>query len=496
MTTKFFALVPLIYFGLTTGRAAEESPSPTPSPTVEASASLPEDENARQQDPSLVSLLAGGFVTKRPSEWAEYESAFNLLDERLSSKWATKRGVISPQTIVIALAEKTLLKTLEFSSASVDSQFTGCSAKDITVEMSDTSAEDGFQKIAEVSLKDRQDNQRFPVSAEVPGRWVRLTVKNNHSSDPDNTIELAEFRGFGTQITHTPFADVSGTYDGSDYTGPLHIKQDGTSVAGCYESREGRFDGGVDGRVVTLTWHDNTGGNPGPGTAVIVFAPDRKQFFSLWWGPYDSSMYGKLSLGPKKSDEVGTCPQWVKAMKSEPVVEQTTPEPTTPEPTTKPVIPKPTSEPATPEPKSETPTPAAKIESVVEKPKPVTVVQAQMTQDLEDYGRVRVYGIHFDSDSDHIKDESKPTLDSIVAMLRKRADWKMSIEGHTDSTSTPEHNQGLSERRAASVKNYLTTAGIDGSRLSTVGYGQDKPVAPNDNPIGKAQNRRVELAKQ
>ncbi|HEV8618337.1 MAG TPA: OmpA family protein, partial [Candidatus Udaeobacter sp.] len=98
--------------------------------------------------------------------------------------------------------------------------------------------------------------------------------------------------------------------------------------------------------------------------------------------------------------------------------------------------------------------------------------------------------------SDKIKEESKSTLDNIVALLKTKADWKLSIEGHTDSTSTPQHNQGLSERRAASVKNYLTAAGIEASHLTTVGYGQDKPVAPNDNPIGKAQNRRVELVKQ
>src|SRR5205807_9612569 len=128
--------------------------------------------------------------------------------------------------------------------------------------------------------------------------------------------------------------------------------------------------------------------------------------------------------------------------------------------------------------------------------KNVDAIQEQMTKDLEDYGRVRVYGIHFDSDSDRIKDESKPTLDKIVTMLKAKSNWKMTIEGHTDSTSTPRHNQGLSERRAASVKNYLTTAGIDASRLITVGFGQTKPVAPNDNPIGKAQNRRVELVKQ
>jgi outer membrane protein OmpA-like peptidoglycan-associated protein len=119
-----------------------------------------------------------------------------------------------------------------------------------------------------------------------------------------------------------------------------------------------------------------------------------------------------------------------------------------------------------------------------------------MTSDLAQFGRVRLYGINFDSDSDHIKDESKSSLDNVVAMLRRKPSWKLSIEGHTDSTSIPQHNQELSERRAASVKKYLVAAGIDTSRLTTVGYGQDKPVASNDSPIGKAQNRRVELVKE
>ena len=419
---------------------AQQSPTKSPAETPAASPADEKGTETQQQQASLVSLLAGAYVVKRPNEWGEYQSSFNLLDERLSSKWATDRGVISPQTIVIALPEKTLLKTLEFSNGSVDAQFTGCGAKDISVEMSDTSESDGFQKIADVSLKEREDNQQFPVSAEIPGRWVRLIVKNNHSSDPDNTIELTEFRAFGTQLTHTPLPEVTGTYSGEDYTGPVHIKQEGTSVAGCYEARQGQFDGGLDGRVATLSWHDNTGGEGGPGTAIIVFSPDRKQLFSLWWGPYDTS-YGKLSLGERKSDEVGSCPQWPSAEKK------------------------------------------------------VDPVEEQMTKDLEEFGRVRVYAIHFDTDMDVIKEESKPTLDKIVAILKAKPDWKITIEGHTDSISTPQHNQGLSERRASSVKNYLTTEGIDESRLTSVGYGQTRPVADNDSPIGRAQNRRVELGK-
>jgi outer membrane protein OmpA-like peptidoglycan-associated protein len=123
-------------------------------------------------------------------------------------------------------------------------------------------------------------------------------------------------------------------------------------------------------------------------------------------------------------------------------------------------------------------------------------VEEKLTKDLEEFGRARVYGINFDTDSDVIKDESKPTLDKIVAVLKAKPDWKLTIEGHRDLTSTPEHNQQLSERRAVSVRNYLQVAGIDPSRLKTVGYGATKPVASNGTELGRAQNRRVELTKQ
>jgi outer membrane protein OmpA-like peptidoglycan-associated protein len=409
---------------------AETANSASPSP---ADSSSPAAEKTPEPEQSLVSVAAGAYVVKRPKEWMADQSAFHMLDEKERTFWSTPRGDISPQTIVIALPEKTLLKTLEFDNSHIASQFAASSAKDITVEMSDTSENDGFQTIAEVSLKDRQDHQRFPVSAEVAGRWLRLNVKNNHNpEDNDNCIQLSEFRGFGTQLTQTPMSNISGTYD-TYFTGGLHLKQQGTSVTGCYESRGGRVVGGIEGRAFKFTWFEKVGydvSERGVGTAV--FSPDGKQLFSLW-----SEKIGRdrLILGTKKSDQVGSCPGWA------------------------------------------------------------SEVQDQLTKDLEAFGRTRVYGINFDTDKDIIKEESKPTLDKIVAMLKAKPEWKITIEGHTDSTSTPQHNQGLSERRAASVKNYLTAAGIEGSRLTTAGYGQTKPVASNDDPLGRAQNRRVELGK-
>ena len=119
-----------------------------------------------------------------------------------------------------------------------------------------------------------------------------------------------------------------------------------------------------------------------------------------------------------------------------------------------------------------------------------------MANELKSKGRLRLYGINFDSDSDVLRDESKPTLDQIAAMLKSAADLKLTIEGHTDSTATPEHNQDLSTRRANAVKQYLVTKGIDGGRLDAAGFGATKPVASNDTPLGRAANRRVELAKK
>ena len=67
------------------------------------------------------------------------------------------------------------------------------------------------------------------------------------------------------------------------------------------------------------------------------------------------------------------------------------------------------------------------------------------------------------------------------------------IEGHTDWIGTDAYNQGLSERRANSVMDYLVDHGVAASRLSTTGFGESRPIASNQNREGRALNRRVEL---
>jgi OOP family OmpA-OmpF porin len=111
-------------------------------------------------------------------------------------------------------------------------------------------------------------------------------------------------------------------------------------------------------------------------------------------------------------------------------------------------------------------------------------------------GRASTHGILFDTNRDAVRPESAPTLQAIADMLHQHADLKLMIEGHTDNVGSAAANQTLSERRAAAVRQALIAGyQIDGSRLTSKGYGATKPVATNDTPEGRQQNRRVDLVK-
>lgn len=102
--------------------------------------------------------------------------------------------------------------------------------------------------------------------------------------------------------------------------------------------------------------------------------------------------------------------------------------------------------------------------------------------------------VTFATDQDQVIPPFFPTLNSVAIVLNKFNKTYIDINGHTDSTGSLAHNQGLSERRAASVANYLgERGGVDQRRISTMGFGPSQPVASNATADGRAQNRRVEV---
>lgn len=113
--------------------------------------------------------------------------------------------------------------------------------------------------------------------------------------------------------------------------------------------------------------------------------------------------------------------------------------------------------------------------------------------DVDKEGRLSLPGpVVFETGSDTLKPESDAVLEHVQKYLEQKPEiTKLRIEGHTDNVGKPADNQTLSEKRAMAVARWLVAKGIDCKRLVAVGFGQDKPVAPNDTEEGRAQNRRV-----
>lgn len=118
-------------------------------------------------------------------------------------------------------------------------------------------------------------------------------------------------------------------------------------------------------------------------------------------------------------------------------------------------------------------------------------IYKQVTTD----NKIILRGILFDVDKATIQPESMGTINSIYSTLQKDPTLKFEIDGHTDNTGNPAHNLTLSQQRADAVKAQLVSMGISDARLTTKGFGDTKPLGPNDSPEDKANNRRVELIK-
>jgi outer membrane protein OmpA-like peptidoglycan-associated protein len=146
-----------------------------------------------------------------------------------------------------------------------------------------------------------------------------------------------------------------------------------------------------------------------------------------------------------------------------------------------------------PPPPAPPPAPTAAPTQDTTPPPPVKVVKNVKLEG----NKVTIPGeLEFDVDKATIKNSQQSTdiLQTLALFMKENPNvTKLRIEGHTDNTGTVDHNKKLSNDRAAAVAKWLSTNGIEAVRLKTVGYGQDKPLVPNDSAEHKAQNRRTEF---
>jgi outer membrane protein OmpA-like peptidoglycan-associated protein len=101
-------------------------------------------------------------------------------------------------------------------------------------------------------------------------------------------------------------------------------------------------------------------------------------------------------------------------------------------------------------------------------------------------------GVNFDTAKATIRPESFPQLDAVVEFMAHKKSARVEISGHTDNVGNAKANKTLSEKRAQACRKYVVSKGIDGKRLDAIGYGDERPIAPNDTDEGRQTNRRIE----
>ena len=107
--------------------------------------------------------------------------------------------------------------------------------------------------------------------------------------------------------------------------------------------------------------------------------------------------------------------------------------------------------------------------------------------------KIVLRGVNFDFNKYNIRPDAVPILDEAAKTLKEYGDVTVSVDGYTDWIGSDAYNQRLSVQRATAVQEYLARQGVTASRMTVRGFGKTNPVASNETPEGRAQNRRVEL---
>ena len=149
---------------------------------------------------------------------------------------------------------------------------------------------------------------------------------------------------------------------------------------------------------------------------------------------------------------------------------------------------------ATPPPAETQPVPQEPISTETMKPEEMQTAMAGVAATQEKPSEFP--DIHFDYDKSFIREDAKPTLQEVADYLKANPAASILIEGHCDERGTPEYNLALGERRAESAKTYLVSLGVKAGAVSTVSFGEEKPIDPGHDEVAWERNRRDHFVKK
>ncbi len=386
-------------------------------------------------EPDLLTLASGAVLVSASVDPA---TALALTDGDPASNWsASTKKLPPPYSFVFELIAPATLTAVGLHGAGPrPGGVQGGSAGFVRVAGSNEGPDQGYQDL--VWFKAASDGVTLAeISPGMPIRWLRFMVEGPQTPEAA-WVYFSEVIAHGTLTPPTDPDRFTGVFQ-SGRKDFIELHQDGDLLSGCYLENSGlstgTLSGAVQSGVALLSWTSDQGI---VGTAFLT----RDSTGALTGAKYRHRSR-KVWGGP--------------------------------------VAPEGTITPCSPE------SVAAETPEVPVDP----IVKA-----LEDLGEVRIYGIHFEYDSDVPKPSALPALRRLLAALQSAPALNVDIEGHTDADGDDGYNQNLSDRRAAAVVAWLVDNGIDAARLGAVGKGESAPVASNTTADGKALNRRVEVRRR
>jgi OmpA-OmpF porin, OOP family len=415
---------------------------PPPGPVAEMSA-----------QPRLVNvagLSAGAFVVDKPREDDKW---IPLINEVPDSIGIDANG--DAYGVVIALAAEAAIERVRFTRIAE----TGA-ARHAQVQVSVQGPEGPWRTVFDGDLQPVADHRRdsrrvaddIALKRPEPAKWLRVSWRGGEGG----VVSMDQFEALAANASGDGAQrDVGGVYrlgHGFDASSYVALRQEGATIRGCF----GEADVSGEGASAHVRFREVAGALEGTVESNGYLAFTRSKGQKIWRGVMSVSPDGKriaMLEFPAGAENRRTMRQSIHGVGWR--------------------------------------TSAYQDHCPVLASEPDALGEA-----LEANRRATLYGVNFDVDADTLRPESRPALDGAVKVARAHPDWRLAIEGHTDDTGGAAHNLDLAQRRAATVRRYLVEAGVPAAQLDARGFGASRPLAPNDNPAGRAQNRRVEVARQ